>query len=140
MNNLQRIGLVGLAAAMGAVLVPSATAGAATAGHDEPKTKIVVCNRSGYLFNVYADGPSVREDDLAGLSKSGECTDWEPVLPGGYDIGFGLKTASSQRVIIQARFKRHGHVYYKSFNNEGVIKTFVAPGETVTVDLLIPQG
>jgi hypothetical protein len=99
---------------------------------------IVVCNHSGYMFNVYADGPSIREDDLAG--EMDECTSWDKVLTGNYQIGFGLRTTSTQNVIIQARFKRDDHVYYKVFNNEGVLSGFVNKDETMRVDLFIPQG
>jgi hypothetical protein len=90
------------------------------------------------MFNVYADGPSVREDDLAGSFD--ECTDWAKVLTGGYNIGFGLRTTSAQNVIIQARFKRDDHVYYKVFNREGIIPAFVNAGEVTRVDLFIPQA
>ena len=103
-----------------------------------PLGKIVVCNHSGYMFNVYADGPSIREDDLAGSFD--ECTDWAPVLTGNYQVGFGLRTTSTQNVIIQARFKRDDHVFYKVFNNEGVIQGFVNKDEVMRVDLFIPQG
>jgi hypothetical protein len=103
-----------------------------------PLGKIVICNHSGYMFNVYADGPSIREDDLAGSFD--ECTDWAPVLTGNYQVGFGLRTSSSQNVIIQARFKRNDHVYYKVFNVEGVIQGFVNKDEVMRIDLFIPQG
>jgi hypothetical protein len=103
-----------------------------------PLGAIVVCNHSGYMFNVYADGPSVREDDLAGSFD--ECTDWAKVLTGGYNIGFGLRTTSAQNVIIQARFKRDDHVYYKVFNREGIIPAFVNKDEVTRVDLFIPQA
>jgi hypothetical protein len=138
MRKLARFAVAATTAAA-AITIPALPAGAATAhGGDDQFGKIIVCNHSGYLFNTYADGPSIREDDLGGSFD--ECTDWSPVKPGGYDIGFGLKTATSQRVIIQARFKRHGHVYYKSFNNEGVVKSNVGDHETLRVDLFIPQG
>jgi len=104
-----------------------------------PKGVIVICNHSGYMFDVFADGPSIREDDLAGSFD--ECTDWARVLTGNYQIGFGLRTASGQsKVIIGARFKRDGHVYYKTFNGEGLITGFVNKDETMRVDLFIPQG
>jgi hypothetical protein len=103
-----------------------------------PLGTIVVCNHSGYMFNVFADGPSIREDDLAGSFD--ECTAWDRVLTGNYQIGFGLRTSSAQNVIIQARFKRNDHVFYKVFNNEGVLSGFVNKDETMRVDLFIPQG
>jgi hypothetical protein len=145
MNKTIRIAAAGAAAAAGLAVVPGTSADAATTrkGVDAPPPPtgvINVCNRSGYMFNVFADGPSLREDDLAGLSKSGECSDWAPVLTGSYQIGFGLRTSSSQNVIIQARFRRNDHVYYKVFNNEGVIGTFVNKGDKIEVDLMIPQG
>ncbi|HEX3830178.1 MAG TPA: hypothetical protein VHV82_23165 [Sporichthyaceae bacterium] len=103
-----------------------------------PLGTIVICNHSGYLFNVFADGPSVREDDLAGSFD--ECSNWDKVLTGNYQIGFGLRTTSTQNVIIQARFKRDDHVFYKVFNNEGIIQGFVNKDETMRIDLFIPQG
>ena len=103
-----------------------------------PLGTIVVCNHSGYMFNVFADGPSIREDDLAG--EMDECTNWDKVLTGNYQVGFGLRTTSTQNVIIQARFKRDDHVYYKVFNSEGVLSGFVNKDETMRVDLFIPQG
>jgi hypothetical protein len=148
MNKTIRIAAVGCAAAAGLAVVPGTSADAATTrkgmdGPPPPTGVIQVCNRSGYMFNVYADGPSLREDDLAGLSKSGECSDWKPVLAGSYQIGFGLRTTSGGAnggVIIQSRFRRNDHVYYKTFNNEGVIGTFVNKGDKIEVDLMIPQS
>lgn len=140
MRNSLRMGgiAVGAAAATTFAVLP---AGAVTAGHKVPPPPlgmIVVCNHSGYMFNVYADGPSLREDDLAGSFD--ECTNWDKVLTGGYNIGFGLRSASAQNVIIQARFKRNDHVYYKVFNREGIIAGFVNKDETTRVDLFIPQA
>jgi hypothetical protein len=99
---------------------------------------IEVCNHSGYLFNVYADGPSNRRDDLAGSID--ECTHWAPVRAGHYDIGFGARTTTAQNVIIQARFKRDGQTFYKVFNSEGVVSSNVGPGSHTRVDLFMPQG
>jgi hypothetical protein len=150
MNKMIRFGAAVCAAAAGSVLLPATMADATTAKKDAaapppPPTGIIqVCNRSGYMFNVYVDGPSLREDDLAGLSKSGECSAWDPVLVGSYQIGFGLRTTSNAAgegpVIIQARFRRNHHVYYKVFNSEGVISTFVNRGDNIELDLMIPQG
>ena len=136
----------GVLAAAAACLSIAMPAGAATMG-DAPKPakpappptgQIVVCNHSGYMFDVYADGPSIREDDLAGSFD--ECTDWRPVLTGNYEIGFALRVPSQQNVIIQARFKREGHVFYKVFNGQGVIKANVGRGELTRVDLYIPRA
>jgi hypothetical protein len=149
MRNSTRIGAAAATfavAGLGVAAAPAASAApVAPAGHHHgpavappPLGAIVVCNHSGYMFNVYADGPSVREDDLAGSFD--ECTDWAKVLTGGYNIGFGLRSASAQNVIIQARFKRDDHVYYKVFNREGIIPAFVNAGEVTRVDLFIPQA
>jgi len=145
MNKMTRSGAAVCAAAAGLVLLPAtmadATTAKPTAAPPKPPTGIIqVCNRSGYMFNVYVDGPSLREDDLAGLSKSGECSAWDPVLVGSYQIGFGMRTTSTQEVKIMARFRRNSHVYYKVFNNEGNIITFVNKGDTIQLDLMIPQG
>ena len=138
--------VVATAAATAAVVLPSTIASAAVAGHhghavDGPKPafgQIIICNHSGYMFDVYADGPSIREDDLAGSFD--ECSDWKPVLAGGYSVGFGLRTASAQNVIIQARYKRDGHVFYKVFNGQGQLPLAVGKDETTRVDLFIPQA
>jgi hypothetical protein len=98
---------------------------------------IMICNHSGYLFNVYADGPSIREDDLSG--REHECANWKSVLIGSYQIGFGVRIPTNQRVIVGARFKRRGQVLYKSFNNEGVITASIGKGDLLRADLLITQ-
>jgi hypothetical protein len=133
MHKMSRAGAVVAAAAAVTAVLPIASASA-----DSPRGEIVICNHSGYMFDVYADGPSLRSDDLAG--NFDECTDWYRVLPGKYDIGFSLRIPSQQNVIIQARFKRDGHVFYKQFNGEGVVSTSVAPDRTTRVDLFIPRG
>src|SRR5580698_6131844 len=148
MRKIVRAGaVVATAAATAAVVLPSTTASAAVAGHhghvviEAPKPafgNIIVCNHSGYMFDVYADGPSVREDDLAGSFD--ECTDWKPVLAGGYSVGFGLRSASAQNVMIQARYKRDGHVFYKVFNGQGQLPLAVGKDETTKLDLFIPQA
>jgi hypothetical protein len=147
MRNVTRAGAVAaVVVAAGCVAFP---AGAAPVHHDwdwamgsdeaeGPAGLIEVCNHSGYLFNVYADGPSIRKDDLAGSFD--ECTHWAPVRAGHYDIGFGARTTSAQSVIIQARFKRDGQTFYKVFNSEGVVSSNVGPGSHTRVDLFIPQG
>jgi hypothetical protein len=43
-------------------------------------------------------------------------------------------------VIIQARFKREGHVFCKVFNGQAVIKANVGKGELTRVDLYIPRA
>jgi hypothetical protein len=151
MRKITRGGAVLFAAATAATaLLPAASANAVSMGdkphHKKvvykksppPRGEIVICNHSGYMFDVYADGPSLRTDDLAG--NFDECTDWAKVLPGSYDIGFSLRIPSQQNVIIQARFKRDGHVFYKQFNGEGVVNGKVAPDRTTRVDLFIPRG
>jgi hypothetical protein len=81
MRNVTRAGAVVFAAATAAtVLLPATGANAVSAGdkpekHHKvkvvkaappPRGEIVICNHSGYMFDVYADGPSLRTDDLAG--------------------------------------------------------------------------
>ncbi|MGQ0846570.1 MAG: hypothetical protein ACT4QF_20800 [Sporichthyaceae bacterium] len=153
MRNVTRAGAVVFAAATAAtVLLPATGANAVSAGdkpekHHKvkvvkaappPRGEIVICNHSGYMFDVYADGPSLRTDDLAGSFD--ECTDWARVLPGSYQIGFSLRIPSQQNVIIQARFKRDGHTFYKVFNGQGVLSTGVAKDRTTKVDLFIPRA
>jgi hypothetical protein len=138
MRKMNRAGAVVVAAAAAsAIVLPASAAHAANTG-GVPRGEIVICNHSGYMFDVYADGPSIREDDLAGSFD--ECTDWARVLPGKYDIGFALRVPSQQNVIIQARFKREDHVFYKVFNHEGVVSTSVGPQELTRVDLYIPRA
>lgn len=125
-----------LVAAAGVAAVLPVTSAAADA---KPRGELVICNHSGYIFDLFADGPSTRTDDLAG--NFDECTDWYRVLPGNYEIGYSLRIPSQQNVIIQARIKREGHVIYKIFkNSSGILKTNVAPDETTRVDLFIPRG
>jgi hypothetical protein len=144
MRQIARAGAVAFAAA---ALAFTGTAAHAAPMGDKPKPaapapppvgQIVICNHSGYMFDVYADGPSIREDDLAGSFD--ECTDWRPVLTGKYDIGFALRVPSQQNILIQARFKREGHVFYKVFNGQGVVSTSVARDELTRVDLYIPRA
>ena len=140
--------VVATAAATAAVILPATAASAMTEKHHpgpivvqqaKPSFGMIqICNHSGYMFDVYADGPSIREDDLAGSFD--ECTDWKPVLTGGYSVGFGLRTPSAQNVIIQARYKRDGHVFYKVFNGQGQLPLAVGKDETTRVDLFIPRA
>ncbi|MGQ0846568.1 MAG: hypothetical protein ACT4QF_20790 [Sporichthyaceae bacterium] len=134
MRKMSRAGAVVVAAAAATAVLPAAAATASST----PRGEIVICNHSGYMFDVYADGPSLRSDDLAGSFD--ECTDWYRVLPGSYQIGFSLRVPSQQNVIIQARFKRDGHVFYKVFNGQGVVSTSVAKDRTTRVDLFIPRA
>jgi hypothetical protein len=145
-TSVRSAGVLAAATACLLLTLPAGTAGAVTMG-DAPKPakaappptgQIVICNHSGYMFDVFADGPSIREDDLAGTFD--ECTDWRPVLTGKYDIGFALRIPSQANVIIQARFKREGHVFYKVFNGQGIVSTSVANHELTRVDLYIPRA
>jgi hypothetical protein len=144
MRQIARVGAVAFAAAALSVTGVSAAMAAPMGDaprphHAAPPTgEIVICNHSGYMFDVFADGPSIREDDLAGSFD--ECTDWRPVLIGKYDIGFALRIPSESNVIIQARFKRDGHVFYKVFNHQGIVSTNVGRGELTRVDLYIPRA
>jgi hypothetical protein len=138
MRKMNRAGAVVVAAAAASAIVLPASAASAADTHGVPRGEIVICNHSGYMFDVYADGPSIREDDLAGSFD--ECTDWSRVLPGRYDIGFALRIPSESNVIIQARFKRDGHVFYKVFNHQGVVSSSVGPQQLTRVDLYIPRA
>ncbi|HZE67230.1 MAG TPA: hypothetical protein VE081_11390 [Sporichthyaceae bacterium] len=111
-----------------------AKAKAAAAGHG----MLVICNHTGYVFDVYADGPDAREDDLAGSFD--ECTDWSPVSTGRYDVGFSMRTPSQQPVAIAARFNRDGVTYYKTFNNQGVVGAYVGPDKSTRIDLFVPRA
>jgi hypothetical protein len=99
---------------------------------------LVVCNHTGYVFGVYADGPSVREDDLAGSFD--ECSDWKPVKIGDYEIGLTMRTPSQAPVMVQARVKRKGVTYYTTFNSQQPLDTTVASEQATRIDLFIPQG
>jgi hypothetical protein len=145
MRQIARIGAVACATAALAVTGPSAMAAQMgdhgpkpAAPAPPPRGEIVICNHSGYMFDVFADGPSIREDDLAGSFD--ECTDWARVLTGKYDIGFALRVPSQSNVIIQARFKREDHVFYKVFNGQGIVTTNVGRDELTRVDLYIPRA
>jgi len=144
MRQIARLGAVAFATA--ALALTGTSAMAAPMGdaphHNRPAPpptgQIVICNHSGYMFDVFADGPSIREDDLAGSFD--ECTDWASVLTGKYDIGFALRVPSQQNIIIQARFKREDHVFYKVFNGQGIVTTNVGRSELTRVDLYIPRA
>src|SRR5438105_1969067 len=93
MRHTSRVGAALTAvAALTALTLPGA-AHAAPAGDQPPAPaakpappptgQLKICNATGYLFDVYADGPSIRTDDLAGYLQ--ECTKWDPVLTGRYD-------------------------------------------------------
>ncbi|MGQ0846569.1 MAG: hypothetical protein ACT4QF_20795 [Sporichthyaceae bacterium] len=135
MSSTTKRAAVLLAASAIAAVLPGA---GAVAAEKDPAGDLVICNHSGYMFDVYADGPEARTDDLAGSFD--ECTDWAPLKPGSYQIGFSLRIPSQQNVIIQARFKRAGHTYYKVFNGQGVLSGVVADGKTTRVDLFIPRA
>jgi hypothetical protein len=145
MRQIARAGAVAFAAA--AITLTGISAATAAPMGDKPHPaapappptgEIVICNHSGYMFDVYADGPSIREDDLAGSFD--ECTNWRRVLTGKYDIGFALRVPSQQNVLIQARFKREDHVFYKVFNGQGLVSTSVGRDELTRVDLYIPRA
>jgi len=151
MRKITRGGAVLFAAATVSTVLLPGSANAVSAGDKPDKVKvkyakppkpvlgdIVICNHSGYMFDVYAEGPDLRTDDLAGSFD--ECTDWDSVAPGSYDIGFSLRVPSQQNVIIQARFKRNGHVFYKVFKSEGIVQGKVAGDRVTRVDLFIPRG
>jgi hypothetical protein len=138
MNGKVRIAT--LSAGLIAPLLGPTDVAAAVSEHAAPSLgTIMIC--SGRSADVYADGPSFREDDLATFTKSGECTNWKPVLPGNYEIGFAFVTTSAYSVNIQCLVRRgNKHVFYKSLNNEGHIYTTVAPGELTRVDMFIARG
>lgn len=135
MRKIVRAGAVVVAAAGVTAALPAANAAA-----DEPLPRgdIVICNHTGYMFGVFADGPSFRQDDLAGSFD--ECTDWSRVLPGKYDIGFNLRVPSSQSVVIQVRVKRDAQVYYRIFNREGITNASVGKDSVTRADLFIPRA
>jgi hypothetical protein len=122
-----------------AVLGPATNAGAASEHAAPTRGTVQVCSAGN--SDVYAEGPSIREDDLAEFTKSGECTNWKPVLPGNYEIGYAMRITVPYPVTVQCLVRRgNKHVFYKSLNNEGHIYTAVAPGELTRVDLFIARG
>lgn len=135
MRKIARAGAVVVAAAGATVGLPTV---AAVATDQLPRGEIVICNHTGYMFGVFADGPSFRQDDLAGSFD--ECTDWSRVLPGSYDIGFNLRVPTTQQVILQVRVKRDNYVFYRRFNNEGITRASVGKDSVTRVDLFIPRA
>lgn len=110
----------------------------AVAAAKPPMGKLVVCNHSGYMFGVFADGATTtRTDDLAGSYD--ECTDWKPVPPGSYDLGLNLRVPSQQNVLINLRVKRDGHTIYRRMGN-GTTSIKVSADRTTRVDVFIPRG
>jgi hypothetical protein len=138
MNGKVRIAT--LSAGLIAPLLGRTDVAAAVSEHPTPsRGTIMICSANN--SDVYADGPSFREDDLASFTKSGECTNWKPVLPGNYEIGFAMRTATAGQVNVQCLVRRgKTHVFYKILNNESHIWTSVAPGELTRVDLFIARG
>lgn len=141
--SVRAVAALSVGAACMSAAVPSAVAGtsdqtlaAATDGAAaSSKGDLLVCNNSGYMFDVYADGPEVRKADLGD-----ECSDWwKPVEKGTYDLGFALRIPSEDNLIIQVRVRRGQHTFYKVFNSSGQVKARVAPGEMTKVDLFIPR-
>jgi hypothetical protein len=131
-------------ATLGACLV-AAVLGPATAadavGEDPAPTRgtIMVCSANN--SDVFVDGPSIREDDLASFTKSGECTNWKPVLPGNYEVGYAMRTTSTHPILVECLVRRNKqHIIYKRLNNEGHLYTTVAPGELTRIDLWITQA
>jgi hypothetical protein len=133
---------VALAAAIAAsALIPAGSAGAATTKHPPtaPLGTIKVC--SAHAAKVYADGPSSRVDDLATFYKSGECTHWDPVLPGNYEVGFAWRSpAPHGSPLLQCVVKRRHKKVYKVFNGQGVVKTNVVSNELTEIDLFDYRG
>lgn len=101
--------------------------------HRDVRGVLQVCGSNH--FGVYADGPSVREDDLGGF-KLGECTNWAPVLPGAYRVSFWAEAAYKHPPQpFTVRVHRHGSVYQATYNGEGVVSTWVTPHERTVIDL-----
>ena len=122
-------------------LLPAGTANAAVGKHPPktPRGTIKIC--SAHAAKVYADGPSSRVDDLATFYKSGECTKWDPVLPGMYDVGFALRVpAPHGNVLIQCAIHRRHKTVYKRFNGQGVVRTVVEPNQLTQIDLYDYRG
>jgi hypothetical protein len=130
--------LVAAIAATG--MIPAGSASAAPAKHPPkvPRGTIKVC--SAHAAKVYADGPSSRVDDLATFYKSGECTHWDPVLPGNYEVGFAWRVPAQGRPMIQCVVIRRHKKVYKVFNGQGVVKINVLANELTTIDLFTYHG
>lgn len=125
--------VLGLALASAATLAPAASADAV----EVAKGELIVCNHSGYSFNVFADGPvSTMTDDLAGSFD--ECTDWPRVGPGLYDVGFAYRVNSQQASLVMVRIKRDKQVIYRRVGE--MTKATVSVGQATRVDLFIPRG
>jgi hypothetical protein len=124
--------------------VPKLTKAQAAAQKAKAKKKarklgvLQICNHTGYVFGVYADGPSIREDDLAGSFD--ECTDWKPVKIGDYSIGFTMRTPGQAPAMIEARIERRGVTFYKQFNSQESLDTNVGPEQVTRIDLFVPQS
>jgi hypothetical protein len=138
MNRQARTAVLGCSLAA-AVLGPATPAGAVGEQHAPTLGTIMVCSANN--FDVYAEGPSFREDDLMEFNKHGECTDWKPVLPGNYEIGWASRVNGGYFVNIECLVRRgKSHVMYKRLNSEGHVYSTVAPGELTRVDLWIGHG
>jgi len=138
--------VLALSPAAGALAAPAGDAAhvphPATVAKKKAKAKklglLVVCNHTGYVFGVYADGPSIRQDDIAGSFD--ECTDWKPVKVGDYSIGFTMRTPGQQPPMVQARVNRDDVTYYKTFNSQESLDVNVGAKKVTRIDLFIPEA
>jgi len=138
MNGKVRTATLG-AGLVAAVLGPATAADAVGEQPAPSRGTIQVCSANN--SDVYVEGPSFREDDLASFTKTGECTNWKPVLPGNYEMGFAMRTTSTHTILVECLIRRgKQHIVYKRLNNEGHVYTAVAPGELTRIDLWITQA
>lgn len=122
-----------VSAILGAVFV-AAVPGTALAGSNQGRGYLLVCNHTGYLYGVFADGPSIRTDDLAG--DFDECTQWWPVRVGRYEIGYGKAVKFNKKTV---RVKRTDSVSYTTFGDSRTFHVNVQRNKTTRVDLGIPS-
>ena len=121
------------------MIVAVAGFGAPAQAAEQPRGRLLVCNHAGYMFKVFADGPSTRHDDLSG--EGDECTHWKPVLPGRYTVGFVLRHPSKKPIVISARVKRGSTVFYKVVKPfGGGIALTIPPDELTRIDLFIRRA
>ncbi len=131
---IARSGVVLAAAALVVVAVPTVTR-----AESVPRGRLVVCNHASYIHKVYADGPSSRQEDLAG--ESDECTHWRPVLPGRYSVGYVARIPSNKNLVFSARVKHGDKLFYKKVKPFGYgVAVHVTPGEVTRIDWFVRRA
>lgn len=76
---------------------------------EKPRGELEVCIEEGLGFGVYAEGPSLRRNHLLD-----DCSEWKPVLPGRYEIGFDRRIKEDgEEILIDVYINRNGREFFQ---------------------------